>query len=169
MTQSITLTNTQTQVLAYAIEQNSGIVTWFPDAIKGGARQRVIDGLSNRGLIRDQDAQWWVTPEGYAALGLESRLSETSQTDRKDMQTDIAQDKSQKPRRETSKQAIVLAMLQRPEGATVADICAATGWQSHTVRGTFAGAFKKKLGLEITSEKIKGSDRVYRLVAASTS
>ena len=37
-----------------------------------------------------------------------------------------------------------------------------TGWQSHTVRGTFAGAFKKKLGLAPTSEKAKGGDRVYR-------
>ena len=64
--------------------------------------------------------------------------------------------------RENSKQASVIAMLKRPEGATIAQICAATGWQSHTVRGTFAGAFKKKLGLIITSEKPQGGERVYR-------
>ena len=60
-------------------------------------------------------------------------------------------------------QAAVIQMLQRPEGATINQICAATGWQAHTVRGTFAGAFKKKLGLTITSEKPEGGDRIYRV------
>jgi uncharacterized protein YcnI len=52
-------------------------------------------------------------------------------------------------------------MLQRPEGATISQICEATGWQQHTVRGTFAGAFKKR-GLAITSTKEAGAERVYR-------
>jgi hypothetical protein len=65
--------------------------------------------------------------------------------------------------RQNSKQAAVIQMLQRPEGATINQICAATGWQAHTVRGTFAGAFKKKLGLTITSEKPDGGERVYRI------
>ena len=69
-----------------------------------------------------------------------------------------------KPRtREHSKQATVIAMLQRPGGATIAQICEITGWQSHTVRGTFAGAFKKKLGLTLRSDKPEGGERVYRI------
>jgi hypothetical protein len=69
-----------------------------------------------------------------------------------------------KPRtRENSKQAEVIRMLQRPEGATIGQICTATGWQAHTVRGTFAGAFKKKLGLTIVSDKPQGGERVYRI------
>jgi len=52
-------------------------------------------------------------------------------------------------------------MLHRPEGATLAQICACTGWQKHTVRGTFAGAFKKKLGLTIESTKETGGERIY--------
>ncbi len=69
-----------------------------------------------------------------------------------------------KPRtRDNSKQATVIAMLKRPEGATIQQIAQATSWQSHTVRGTFAGAFKKKLGLEITSTKDAGAQRVYRV------
>ena len=40
----------------------------------------------------------------------------------------------------------------------------ATSWQAHTVRGTFAGAFKKKLGLDVTSTKEQGAERVYRIV-----
>ena len=54
-------------------------------------------------------------------------------------------------------------MLKRPEGATIPQICEVTGWQAHTVRGTFAGALKKKLGLIVVSEKLYGSDRTYRI------
>jgi hypothetical protein len=54
-------------------------------------------------------------------------------------------------------------MLQRPEGASVRQICEVTGWQAHTVRGTFAGAFKKKLGMTITSDKQQGGERIYRV------
>lgn len=60
-----------------------------------------------------------------------------------------------KPRtRAHSKQAEVVRMLQRPEGATVRQICDAIGWQAHTVRGAFAGAFKKKLGLTLVSDNL---------------
>ena len=75
-----------------------------------------------------------------------------------------ANDAPRVPRtRENSKQAEVLRMLRRPEGATISQICESTGWQAHTVRGTFAGAFKKKLGLVLTSEKAEGAERVYRV------
>ena len=67
--------------------------------------------------------------------------------------------------RDDTKQAQLIAMLRRKEGATIAQIVAATGWQPHTVRGAFAGALKKKLGLTVTSEKVEGVGRVYRIVA----
>ena len=60
-----------------------------------------------------------------------------------------------------SKQATIIQMLNHPQGATIAQICEATGWLPHTVRGTFAGAFKKKLGLTITSSKSQGGVRIY--------
>jgi predicted ArsR family transcriptional regulator len=50
--------------------------------------------------------------------------------------------------REGTKQQQVLALLRRPEGATVAQIAEATGWQAHTVRGFFAGL--KKRGVEVS-------------------
>ena len=65
--------------------------------------------------------------------------------------------------RDGTKQAHVVAMLRRKQGATIAEIVAATEWAPHTVRGFFAGALKKKLGLEVTSEKIEGRGRVYRV------
>ena len=62
-----------------------------------------------------------------------------------------------------TKLALMIEMLRRPEGATVDQIMDATGWQRHSVRGAFAGAIKKKLGLAVTSEKVEGRGRVYRV------
>jgi hypothetical protein len=64
----------------------------------------------------------------------------------------------------TSKKQTVIAMLQRPKGATVDEIATATGWQRHTVRGLFSGTLKKKLGLTLASAK-EERGRVYRIVA----
>ena len=93
-------------------------------------------------------------------------MAKSSKAKAKTAQKRKAQAKAKTPgTRANSKQAEVIAMLKRPEGATISEICTATGWQQHTVRGTFAGAFKKKLGLEITSVKEPGRDRVYRIDA----
>jgi hypothetical protein len=65
--------------------------------------------------------------------------------------------------REGTKEAQVIAMLRRPEGATIAQVVEATGWQPHTVRGAISGALKKKRGLEVASQKNEDSERVYRI------
>lgn len=62
-----------------------------------------------------------------------------------------------------TKQAQVLKMLRRSDGTTIQAIMSATAWQSHSVRGFFAGVVRKKLGLELTSEAGEGG-RVYRVV-----
>jgi hypothetical protein len=61
-----------------------------------------------------------------------------------------------------SKQATVIAMLQRPEGATVEEVASAMGWQRHTVRGLFSGTLKKKLGFALACAK-EERGRVYRI------
>jgi hypothetical protein len=73
-----------------------------------------------------------------------------------------------------TKQARMIELLKRPEGATVAQIAQATGWQHHTIRGAISGALKKKLGLTIEATRTrevgpnkvgaKGSSTVYRIV-----
>jgi hypothetical protein len=55
--------------------------------------------------------------------------------------------------------------LKRPAGATVEQIIKATDWQPHTVRGFFAGALKKRLGIEVTSAATEEGKRVYRIVS----
>lgn len=63
----------------------------------------------------------------------------------------------------SSKSNLLLQMLQRPEGATIAQIVTATGWLPHTTRAALTGL--KKNGHEIASEKAEGEDRVYRVAA----
>jgi hypothetical protein len=67
-----------------------------------------------------------------------------------------------------SKQNEVIAMLRRPEGATVEEVASATGWQRHTVRGVFSGTLKKKLGFTLASAK-EERGRVYRIAPRSLS
>lgn len=59
----------------------------------------------------------------------------------------------------------VVALLMRPEGATIAQVMAATDWQQHSVRGFFAGTLKKK-GYTVINEKDGKHDRVYRIRTA---
>ena len=70
---------------------------------------------------------------------------------------------SERKTRDGTKQALVIEMLRRPEGATLAEIVEATSWASHTTRGFLAGAIKKKLGLIIESTKDDARGRIYRL------
>ncbi|MFO0452373.1 MAG: DUF3489 domain-containing protein [Pseudomonadota bacterium] len=184
MNNRMTLSNSQYDILEHAIDHHGGQIVWFPDNVKGGARQKVIQGLFNKALItRDGQDNYYVAAEGYVALGRNVPAPTTTHPDPEveaavsASEANWAQEKQVaaqrllkvgiegKPRtRENSKQATVIQMLQRPEGATISQICAATGWQAHTVRGTFAGAFKKKLGLNLTSDKADGGERIYRIV-----
>jgi hypothetical protein len=157
------LTPAQHAILAYALEHTDGKIDWFPDNIKGGARKKVLDGLFNRALITSDGTHWFVAAEGYDAMGRARPAPAPLTADPNSTpavtaaEATWAQGRRAKPRtRENSKQATVIQMLQRPEGATVQQICETTGWQAHTVRGTFAGAFKKKLGLTIVSDKAQG-------------
>jgi predicted ArsR family transcriptional regulator len=65
--------------------------------------------------------------------------------------------------RSNTKQTQLVAMLQRPDGATVEEIAKKLDWQPHSVRGAFVGVIKKRLQLDLQSEKVEGRGRVYRI------
>ena len=64
--------------------------------------------------------------------------------------------------RHSSKQATLITLMRRAEGATLDDLTSATGWQRHSVRGAISGAVKKRLGFVIVSS-VEDRGRVYRI------
>ncbi len=166
------LTDTQAIILSEAANRDGYIALPLPNSLRGGAAAKVVGAMLAKGFLEEVDADmrngepvWRETGDGHgitliatdtglAAIGIEAESAETKPPE------DPAP-KTRKPR-EGTKQATLIAMLRAPNGATIAEIMAATGWQSHTVRGAMSGALKKKLGLNITSEKEEGRGRVYR-------
>ena len=182
------LSDTQRVILVAAAQREDRNVLPLPGSLRGGAATKVVGALLSRGLItemvddsvteadpalnriwrNDEDGRavlLHITDEGRAAIGVgpEDASDGTNGVPATDTKTDGAPAPAARTPREGTKQAQLIAMLRTPDGATIAEIVAATGWQSHTVRGAIAGALKKKLGLEVTSEKVEGRGRVYRL------
>ena len=184
------LSDTQALILSAAAQRPERIALPLPESLRGGAAAKVVGALLAKGLLQEVDADmrkgepmWRETGDGHgttlvatdaglAAIGIEPDDANTAPTSANDTPSNApATDTATKPEaapkartpREGTKQATLIAMLRAPEGATIEELTAATGWQSHTVRGAMAGALKKKLGLEVTSEKLEGRGRVYKL------
>ncbi len=158
------LTATQQAILAHAHQHTAGRIEWFPENIKGGARQKVLDGLFNRALITKSASDWLIAAEGYDALGVPRKGAINAPA--VEITAEPANPKTPRTR-ENSKQAQMIELLKRPDGATLNQLIEATGWQIHTVRGAMAGALKKKLGLNIESEKTDGQERKYRITTTT--
>ena len=164
------LTPTQQAILTHAHQHTAGKIEWFPENIKGAARQKVLDGLFNRALITKSAKDWLIAAEGYDALGVPRKgatnapAAET--TTAPAVKTTATPAKTPRTR-ENSKQAQMIELLKRPDGATLNQLVEVTGWQAHTVRGAMAGALKKKLGLNIESEKTDGQERKYRITTTT--
>jgi hypothetical protein len=67
--------------------------------------------------------------------------------------------------RKGTKTAKILGLLQRSAGASIKELCKATAWQAHSVRGFLSGALKKKMGLRIDSVKRDDGERTYRVAS----
>ena len=187
------LSDTQALILSAAAQRPERIAMPLPESLRGGAAAKVVGAMIAKGLLQEVDADlrkgepmWRETGDGHgttlvatdaglAAIGIELEGANSAPVGATDARTvEAAPDTPAEPdtapkartQREGTKQAKLIAMLRAPDGATIEEITAATGWQSHTVRGAIAGALKKKLGLEVTSEKVEDRGRVYKLPAA---
>jgi DNA-binding MarR family transcriptional regulator len=161
---NIPMSETQKSILIAAAEHPEHRVDWYPEGVKGGARARVLDSLKNKGLIEYQDDQTILSPAGFAALGLPAPAPE-SEAATEPTPSEPAAPEAPRARktRENTKQAQVIAMLYRPEGATLEQLVEATGWQAHSVRGALS-LLGKHLGLPIESRKTEAG-RVYTVGA----
>jgi len=165
------LTDTQTLILSRASQQDDRIALPLPDRLRGGAANKVIVPLIQKGFldeveadIRKNEPTWRKTGEGHGTtLVITDAGLEAIGVEMETPQPDPAQAKP-KPRTGT-KQALLIEMLEAPDGASIAEIAKATKWLPHTIRGAISGALKKRLGLTITSEKVAERGRVYRIAS----
>ena len=91
-----------------------------------------------------------------------SAAEPTSKKEPKPASKKAAKAKDASVPREFSKKASVLDLLRRKDGATMAEIAKATGWQNHSIRGFISGNLTKKIGLVVESSKNEAGERVYR-------
>lgn len=189
-----TPSDTQSLILARAATRPGNLALPLPEGLVGAAAKMVVGKMIARGWLEEVEANlrrgepmWRETGDGHGttliateagleAIGIEpvvasavaSVLRAKPKAEPEPVQTP---DDSETVRpvaiRAGTKQAQIIAMLQRPEGATVGEMVVATGWLAHTVRGCISGALKKKLGLPIAAEKVEGRGMVYRLPKGS--
>ena len=184
------LSDTQALILSAAAQRPEHIALPLPESLRSGSAAKVVGAMLAKGFLEEVDADirngepvWRETGDGHgvtlvatdaglAAIGIEPEDADTAPAGATDAPTEepapdtltepAAAPKTRTPR-EGTKQATLIAMLRAPEGATLDEIVAATGWLPHTARGAMSGALKKKLGLTITSEKVEGRGRVYAI------
>jgi Protein of unknown function (DUF3489) len=157
------LSATQQSLLKTAAGCEDRAIRW-PSNLRGGARTKIITALVDAGLAHNRSGSLVVTDAGMRAVGVEpASAPKAKRTGRAKAARKKGDAKAPRAARADSKQARLIEMLKRKEGASIDEIVKAFGWQPHTVRGAIAGALKKKLGLHVISEKVDGR-RVYRIV-----
>ena len=190
------LTDTQSIILSRAATRPNNLAMPLPEGLAGAAAKMAVAKMIERGWLQEVEANLrrgeplWretgdghgttliATEDGLAAIGIEPVVA-TTMTNLRNAKLELASvakeptetspDKDmQQPVaiRTGTKQAQIIALLQRPEGASIGEIVEATGWLPHSARGLISGGLKKKLNLLITAEKVAGRGTVYKLEAA---
>ena len=173
------LTKTQSLILTTGAQRADNVAMPLPKGLHGAAATKIVAMMIDRGWLEEVDADLrkgdpvWretgdghgttlvVTDAGLLAVGIEPVVVKTMAAVR---QHAAAAPAPKTPTmRAGTKQAQIIALLQRPEGASIKEIVAVTGWLPHSIRGLISGALKKKLGLPVTSEKQDGRGTVYTL------
>ncbi|MEI4195871.1 DUF3489 domain-containing protein [Roseovarius sp. E0-M6] len=177
------LTDTQSIILSRAATRPGNLAMPLPEGLRGAAAKVAVTRMVERGWLEEVDADirkgepiWRETGDGHGttliateagldAIGIEPVVAKAVVGTRKAKPDPAPTSEAQKSPaiRSGTKQAQIIALLKRPEGASIAEIVEATGWQAHSARGMISGALKKKLGLAITSAKEEGRGTVHRL------
>lgn len=190
------LTDTQSIILSRAAPRLDNLAMPLPEGLAGAAAKIAVAKMIERGWLEEVEANlrrgeplWRETGDGHgttliateaglAAIGIEPVVTTTMSNLRKaklelalaakePIETSPDADAPQPVAIRTgTKQAQIIALLQRPEGASIGEIVEATGWLPHSARGLISGGLKKKLNLPITAEKVAGRGTVYKLEAA---
>jgi len=187
------LTDTQTIILSRAATRPDNLAMPLPNGLHGAAAKKVVTMMIARGWLEEVDANlrrgeplWRETGDGHgttlvateaglAAIGIEPVVATTMNNLRKsklalasapkDATEALTDPATPKPVviRAGTKQAKIIALLQRSEGASISEIVEVTGWAAHSARGMISGGLKKKLGFEVstTSDELRG--RVYHI------
>ena len=190
------LTDTQSIILSRAATRPDNLAMPLPEGLAGAAAKMAVAKMIERGWLEEVEANlrrgdphWRETGDGHgttliateaglAVIGIEPVVATTMTNLRKaklDLASTAKEPAETSPDADTpqpvairagTKQAQIIALLQRPEGASITEIVEATGWLPHSARGLISGGLKKKLGLPITAQKVAGRGTVYKLEAA---
>ena len=174
------LTETQAIILSAGAQRPENIALPLPKGLAGAAAKMAVNRMIALGWLQEVDANLrkgeplWretgdghgttlvVTDAGLLAIGIEPVVVKTSAVSRAGAN---AEPEVKHPTLRTgTKQALLISMLLRPQGVSMQEIVAATGWQAHSARGALSGALGKKLGLVVVSAKEDARGRVYRIV-----
>lgn len=171
-----TLSPTQTAILTAASQREDHVAIPLPANLRGGAAAKVVHSLLAKGFLKEAEANlrhnepvWRMTgaDHGVTLVATHAGLTAIGFTSDAPAQ-EASEAPTARPKRALradTKQAALIAMLRAPEGATLAEIVDATGWQKHTARGAMSGALKKRLGLTVDADVEPDRGRVYRIRA----
>ncbi len=181
------LTETQIIILSAGAQRPENIALPLPKGLAGAAAKMAVSKMIEHGWLQEVDANLcrgeplWretgdghgttlvVTDAGLLAIGIDPVVVKTVIAIRKHAAktpAPIEATAAQPKQRVGTKQGMLIEMLRRPEGASIAEIVEATGWMGHSARGAISGVLKKKLALPVTAEKIEGRGTVYKLETA---
>lgn len=175
-------TETHRRILEAASRRPDLLALPLPDGINGAVARTVGNKLLELGWLEEvpakarlKDLLWRETREqggltlvateaGLAAIGIDPLVCRTvSRARRKGALTVVDGASTPVSNRGGTKQARLVEMLKRDGGATIAEICSATGWQAHSARGAISGTLRKKLGLQVEAITEPERGRVYRI------
>ena len=187
------LTDTQSIILSRAATRPDNLAMPLPDGLVGAAAKMAVAKMIERGWLEEVEANlrrgeplWRETGDGHgttliateaglAAIGIEPVVATTMTNLRKAKLEVVSapQDSPETPAdpatpkpisiRTGTKQATIIALLQRPEGASINEIVEATGWAQHSARGMISGGLKKRLGFDVATTSDEQRGRIYHI------